>query len=138
MNETHTAPQPPDATGRPTLYDRIGGDDGVSRLIDAFYDRVLADDELAPFFEHTPMETLRRMQREFFSAALDGPAKYTGLGVSHAHQGRGITIKHFQHFVAHLLETLQGLGFSKEETDEIISRISTYVNEITNAGTSGG
>lgn len=122
----------------PTLYDRIGGEATLARLVDTFYDRVLADEELAPFFEHTPMEKLRRMQFEFFSAALDGPQTYSGLGLAHAHQGRGISVKHFQHFVQHLLETLKDLGLSRQDVDEVISRISTYVNEITSAGTTGG
>lgn len=132
-NETSTQGQ-----SCPTLFERIGGEATIARLVDHFYDRVLADEELAPFFEHTPMEKLRRMQLEFFSAALDGPQAYSGLSLAHAHQGRGISVKHFQHFVQHLLETLKDLGLSRQDIDEIISRISTYVNDITSAGTTGG
>jgi hemoglobin len=126
------------AAGVPTLYDRIGGEATLARLVDAFYDRVLDDEDLAPFFEHTPMERLRRMQLEFFGAALDGPQSYSGLALAHAHQGRGIRVHHFQKYVQHLLDTLEGFDLSKEDREEIITRISKYVNDITSAGTTTG
>jgi hemoglobin len=56
-----------------TLFERVGGEQTIRELIHEFYDRVVADPELKPFFINTSMDKLRRMQREFFSAALDGP-----------------------------------------------------------------
>jgi hypothetical protein len=61
-----------------TLFERVGGEQTISDLIHKFYDCVLADPELKPFFKNTSMDKLRRMQREFFSAALDGPTTYSG------------------------------------------------------------
>ena len=62
----------------PTLFERVGGEQTIAEVVYNFYERVLADPELKPFFKNTSMDKLRRMQREFFSAALDGPIKYTG------------------------------------------------------------
>jgi hemoglobin len=90
-----------------TLYERVGGEQAIGELIYKFYDRVLADPELKPFFKNTSMEKLRRMQREFFSAALDGPIAYTGRPLSHVHHGRGITKHHFALYVDHLIDTLR-------------------------------
>lgn len=115
----------------PTLYDRIGGERTIHNLIDNFYDRVLDDDELAGFFAHTSMEKLRHMQKEFFAAALDGPVEYGGSELAVVHQGRGITRHHFTRFVDHLIETLQSIGVSEHDIDEIIPRIALYVNPIT-------
>ena len=61
-----------------------------------FYNRVLSDPELAPFFEASDIDKLRRMQREFFSVALGGPIRYDGQSLSYAHHGRGIRRTHFQ------------------------------------------
>lgn len=115
----------------PSLYDRLGGADAIDTLIPAFYTRVLADTELAPFFRHTSLEALHGMQRQFFSMALGGPVTYTGRSLSAAHHGRGITSHHFARFANHLLETLRDLGVSEPEADEVIARIDTYANEIT-------
>jgi hemoglobin len=114
-----------------TLFERIGGEPAVSRLVDAFYRRVLADPELSPFFSDTSMEKLQSMQREFFAAALDGPIRYTGRPLAAVHYGRGIRPRHLARFVAHLLETLREQQIDEEDTYAIISRIDTYADEIT-------
>lgn len=114
-----------------TLFEKIGGEQTIRNLIHEFYDRVIADPELKPFFENASMDKLHRMQREFFSAALDGPITYSGRPLSHVHHGRGITKHHFALYVDHLIDTLQDHGINDQDAQEIIGRISTYVNEIT-------
>ena len=114
-----------------TLFERIGGEQMIAEVVDEFYDRVLADPDLKPFFRNTSMDKLRRMQREFFGAALDGPITYRGKPLSHVHHGRGITKHHFTLFVNHLLDTLRYRGINDQDVTDIISRISTYANEIT-------
>ena len=118
-----------------TLYERLGGEAGIATIIDQFYDRVLHDPELAPFFLHTSMEKLLRMQREFFGAALEGPQTYSGLDLTHAHSGRGITTPHFTRFVRHLLETLETFGVSPKDVNAVVSRIAMYADDITGGGT---
>lgn len=114
-----------------TLFERVGGERAIAELIHDFYDRVLADPELKPFFEHTSIDKLRRMQREFFSAALDGPITYTGRPLSHVHHGKGITKHHFALYVNHLLDTLRDCGIDDQDVADIIGRINTYADEIT-------
>ena len=114
-----------------TLFERVGGEQVIAELIDEFYDRVLVDPELKPFFKDTSVDKLRRMQREFFSAALDGPITYTGRPLSHVHHVRGITKHHLARYVDHLFDTLRGRGINDQDVQYIISRISTYANEIT-------
>ena len=121
-----------------TLFERVGGEQTIRELIHAFYDRVVADPELKPFFKNTSMGKLRRMQREFFSAALDGPITYSGRPLSYVHHGRGITKHHFSLYVGHLIHTLQGCALKEQDVQDIISRISTYADEITGDAASGG
>ncbi|NNL66171.1 MAG: group 1 truncated hemoglobin [Myxococcales bacterium] len=125
------------ATAEQTLYDRVGGEAGIERFVDAFYGRVLGDPELAPFFEGTSMDRLRNMQQEFFGAALDGPIRYGGRSLTEVHAGRGIEVRHFARFVEHLLETLQGEGLDEDDVYEIIARVNTYVDQITGQGSIG-
>ncbi|MDX1707378.1 MAG: group 1 truncated hemoglobin [Desulfobacterales bacterium] len=114
-----------------TLFERIGGEQMIAEVVDDFYERVLADPELKPFFKNTSMDKLRCMQKEFFSVALDGPITYTGKPLAHVHHGRGITKYHFTLFVNHLLNTLRYYQISDQEVADIISRINTYADEIT-------
>jgi hemoglobin len=113
-----------------SLWERLGGMEGADQLIEDFYDRVLADPLLAPFFENTSMDRLRNMQREFFSAALGGPLNYSGLPLAHAHHGRGIKPVHLRRFVGHLLEILEELDLTDEERDAIYDRIHRQANDV--------
>ena len=113
------------------LFERVGGEKTIRELIHEIYDRVVADPELKPFFKNTSMDKLRRMQREFFSAALDDPTTYTGSPLNYVHHGRGITKHHFALYVAHLIDTLRDHGLNDQDVNDLIGRINTYANEIT-------
>jgi len=112
------------------LYERIGGEHGIERLVDDFYQRVLADPELAPFFAHVPMAKLRAMQKEFFSEALGGPLFYSGRSIREIHAGRGIRKAHLRRFMQHLLDTISALDLDRHEIDAIYGRIATEADEL--------
>lgn len=118
-------------TSGPSLYQKLGGPDGVARLIEQFYLRVLDDPDLAPFFTHVSIDGLKRMQQEFFAVALGETTAHSGRSLSAAHHGRGIHAKHVGLFIQKLMDTLQAEGVSEEITEEVISRIDVHVNEIT-------
>ena len=120
-----------------TLFEKIGGTSGVSRLVEAFYLRTLSDPELAPFFRDAKMPKLQRMQLELFSAALGGPVKYTGRSVVQAHRNYRIGLHDYQRFVRHLFETLSDASYplSEQERYEIIGRLNTYTDDVVNTGT---
>ena len=119
------------------LYERIGGAEGVARLVDVFYSKVLGDKQLREFFKDTSMDKLKVMQGEFFSLALGGAGQYSDIDLRRAHQGRDINTKHFKIFVDYLFETLQDFYLSEDERMQIISAINTYVEEITEDGQAG-
>ncbi len=113
-----------------SLYERLGGEKAITGLVDDFYDRVRADDALKGFFVHSDMEALRRMQREFFAAAVGGPIVYAGKGLREAHAGRGINKAHFRRFIDHLMATLTDFKISEDDRYEIITRLNKYADEI--------
>jgi hemoglobin len=117
-----------------SLFDRIGGVHGLTRLVGQFYARVLADKALRPYFTGVPLDKLQRMQVEFFSAALGGPTCRSGPSLHHAHQGRGIAREHFQAFVEYLFETLKDFPLTDDERYTVISRINTYVDDVISNG----
>lgn len=59
-----------------TLYDEIGGQETINKLVDAFYPRVYADEELRPLFEGD-IEEIKRKQRMFLPQFLGGPTLYS-------------------------------------------------------------
>lgn len=130
---------PSQTTPPPGLYERIGGEGGIARLVEIFYSRVLDDEKLAPFFKEVPMDKLRRMQLEFFSAATGGPAVYSGRPLSHVHRGRGIESFHFQRFTDHLFEVLEAeFELGRSDIDAIIDGVNVYADDITGDSANSG
>jgi len=121
-----------------SLFEKIGGERGVTALVDAFYRRVLTDSELSPFFQGVSMEKLSNMQTQLFSVALGGPILYTGRPISYAHDRLGITPKHLQIFLEHFFETVSELGLSKHDEIEIIDRINLYADQVTQTASFSG
>lgn len=121
-----------------TLFESLGGAHRVAQVVADFYQRILADEELRPFFRDVQMERLQRMQTEFISAMIDGPIKYSGAELTEIHHGRGIEEKHFSRFVAHIADTLQEHAVAPELIDQILGRLALYSNQITGSANVDG
>ncbi len=61
----------------PTLYEWAGGQAAFDRLINAFYDRVEADELLSPFFPGGVHREHRRHVAMWWGEVFGGPAAYT-------------------------------------------------------------
>ncbi|MEV6173214.1 antibiotic biosynthesis monooxygenase [Streptomyces sp. NPDC051954] len=79
----------------PTLYAWAGGAEALSRLTDAFYDRVLKDDLLAPVFAGLAPEHAEHVAL-WLGEVFGGPSAYSETQGGHGHMvakhiGRNIT-----------------------------------------------
>ncbi|GAB4972405.1 hypothetical protein MAHJHV57_12390 [Mycobacterium avium subsp. hominissuis] len=113
-----------------SIYDRIGGHEALEVVVEDFYVRVLADEQLSGFFTGTNMNRLKGKQVEFFAAALGGPHPYTGAPMKQVHQGRGITMHHFGLVAGHLADALTAAGVPSETVSEILGAIAPLAPEI--------
>jgi len=64
----------------PTLYEWAGGGAPIAAMINAFYDRVEADDLLGPLFPGGVTAAHREHVATWWSEVLGGPAAYTAIG----------------------------------------------------------
>jgi len=113
-----------------SLYERIGGAPTIDKLIGSFYQHILNDPLLKPFFENSSIEKLTNMQKAFFSVALGGPEPDEKINLYDAHQGRGIQVKHLTRFTEHLVNTLREIGIDDQDAKKIYDRIGTYSNDV--------
>lgn len=102
-----------------TIYDQIGGETAVNATVDLFYDKVLADPSLAPYFQSTDMDHLKAHQQAFIAAAIGGPTAYPGKSMLAAHGRLNITKEAFDTVVAHLVSSLTEL----QVPDDVIAQI---------------
>jgi hemoglobin len=113
-----------------SIYEQIGGQEALIAVVDDFYDRVLADPELAVFFNGTNMPRLKGMQVEFFAAALGGPDEYRGRSMKDVHRGRGIGQRHFDLVAGHLSGALGAAGVPPETVAAIIGAVAPLSADI--------
>src|SRR5687767_4630535 len=114
VTEAEVSP-PPRSNGagepvQPSHYQRIGGAEAVKAAVGLFYDRVLADPDLAGYFVGIDMEEQRRHMVLMLTVVLGGPDAYNGRGLAEAHQPLNIPDEHYAKVGAHLVGTLTGLG----------------------------
>jgi hemoglobin len=88
----------------PTIYEWAGGSEAFGRWLNAFYDLVEEDDQLAPLFGGRVTEEHRRHVTLWWSEVMGGPARYTEDhgGYEHMlakHRGLAITAEQRLRFV---------------------------------------
>jgi len=120
------------------IYDAIGGRAAVAAAVDLFYEKVLADPTLAPYFEGIDMDHLRAHQRAFLTVALGGPETYEGKGMADAHRGRDITDAAFDRVATHLSSTLTELGVDDDTVGAIIGQIAGLRGDVVEASAPAG
>jgi len=106
-----------------TLFETIGGRQTIQAAVRSFYERVLQDTALRPFFDGVEMEHLHARQSMFLSMLLGGRTVYTGRDIRDAHAGsriKGLTDTHFDLLMAHFREALVEVGVQPDKLQKVL------------------
>jgi hemoglobin len=114
----------------PSLYRQLGGRVAITAVVDDFYDRILSDTALAPFFAGIDMVRLRQHQAAFLAAVLGGPTTYEGRSLRQAHAGHGIEAGHFEAVAGHLAAAMQACGVLEVTTGLVMARVAALRGEV--------
>ena len=112
-----------------TLYDRLGQRDGIRAVVDEFYDRLLADEELGPLFEDADTERLRKTQTDFICEKAGGPETYDAAPVREAHLDVPFTPERIERAIELLYESLEAFDVPEEE-DAVVQTIAAYESDL--------
>jgi hemoglobin len=113
-----------------TLLEELGGREAVTAVVAAFYDRVLADERLRPYFRGTQMSRLQAHQIDFFCAALGGEPCYRGRDMKTAHAGLNISNADFDAVAGHLAAVLEGAGAPADAVRRVIDAIAPLRGDV--------
>ena len=122
------------ASAEVSIFQAIGGEPALVAVVDDFYERVLADPQLAGFFAGANMPKLKGRQVEFFAAALGGPDVYRGASMRDVHAGRGISQADFDQVASHLTRALADAGVPAETISQIAAAITPLAGDIVSRG----
>jgi hemoglobin len=106
-----------------TLFDRVGGFGTLSKIVLAFYDRVLDDDVLSPYFANADMRRLIDHQTKFVAFLMGGPASFTDEHLRLAHAHLAIESSAFERMALVLRETLDDFGLGDRDVESVIGQV---------------
>jgi len=116
--------------GEETLYTRLGRREGIRSVVDEFYDRLVADERLGPYFEGADVEKLRRTQTDFLCEAAGGPESYDATPVREAHSHLDFTPADIQRAVELLDESLAAFDVPEEDAEAVVGAVASYEEEL--------
>jgi hemoglobin len=113
-----------------SLYERLGGKDAITAVVDDFVGRVAADKRINGFFAKANVPRLKMMLVDQICEATGGPCKYTGRDMKAAHKGMGITNADFDALVGDLIATLDKFKVGEREKQELLAALAPMRKDI--------
>ena len=113
-----------------SLYERLGGVDGITAAIRAVEDRSLKDDRISQKFAQTNLDRLTKELVDKLCDITGGPCTYTGRDMRAAHANMGLTNGEFDAFMEDLVAVLDDFKVGKAEQDELLSLLRPMREDI--------
>ncbi|MDH3351965.1 MAG: group 1 truncated hemoglobin [Gammaproteobacteria bacterium] len=102
-----------------TLYERLGGWDGINQVVRDTIARHHDNPAISHFFENVDDEQLAAHVTAFFAAGTGGPSKYEGRDMTSAHAGMKMSDADFDSAVADVLSAVDQNGVGAVEKSEV-------------------
>ena len=109
-----------------SLYERLGGYDGISAVVDEFADSLFADKRINEFFIGMSDDTraqFKQKNKNLLCNATGGPCKVISRPAKEAHHGLGITAADFEVVAGHLKDKLNKFKVGPKEQEEVFAII---------------
>lgn len=119
-----------------TLFEKYGDSDLLVQLIEVLHLRLVADQELSPFFQGIDWKRLLKHQVAFLAFVMDGPKSYQGRDMRSAHQHLHIQHRHFDAILEHLRAAMLAAGMEEEDSQLMLQRVQALRTEIVKHGQS--
>lgn len=107
-----------------TPFERYGGFGTVSKVVLAFYDKVLESELMADYFEGVDMRRLIDHQTQFVSQLMGGPVAYTDDMLRQLHLRLGIHDAAFDEMIELFTETLEDFELDDDDIENVINEMA--------------
>lgn len=119
---------PPSAP--PSLYQRLGGEPVVSKVVDQLIDRSASDARTARSFKDVKLARVKEKLVEQICQLAGGGCKYTGDPMREVHKGLKNTDAEFALLVQFLRDALAANGVGEREKNELLRLLAPMKREI--------
>jgi hemoglobin len=108
-----------DEAAAPSLYERLGGMEGLGQIVDDTIALHHKNPDIAHFFEGVDDEQLAHHVTAFFAAGTGGPANYEGRDMTSTHASMDMSDAEYSSAVADVLKAAEANGVRADAKSEV-------------------
>jgi hemoglobin len=103
-----------------TLYERLGGSEGITAIANDLVDLHISNPRIAPRFASSDAAALKNAAAAFFIAGSGGPDVYKGKDMLSTHRGMNIDDSEFITVLDDAMNALEKNGVGQREKEEVL------------------
>jgi len=116
-----------------TLYERLGGYDAITAVVNDLLPRLRGDPQLGRFWAHRGDDGVQREKQllvDFLCASAGGPMYYRGRDMVLAHRGMRISESDWNVFLGHAAATLAKFQVPEAEQRDVVAFVQSLKKQI--------
>jgi hemoglobin len=116
-----------------SLYQRLGGYDGITAFANDLLPRLQNDSQLGRFWQNRGDDGIAREKQllvDYLCASAGGPMLYTGRDMKITHSGMKISKSDWKVFLEHAGATFKALSVPQQECDDVVAFVLSLKDDI--------
>lgn len=116
-----------------TLYDRLGGQAGIDKLVDRIVELHLQNEVAGPRYRALDDEAIdhaREMVKEFLAAGSGGPVEYSGRSMIETHTGMNVNAAEYVAVVDDIMQAMNEMDYPDPVRNEVLGIAYSLKEEI--------
>lgn len=120
------------ASAEDSLYQQLGGQPGLVKLMDDFMQRLLADPRMNPFFKDVDQAHVKAQLVDQFCEVSGGPCQLNGPDMKKVHSGIDVTRADFNALVEVLQQAMDAQGIAFGAQNRLLAKLAPMHRDIVN------
>ncbi|MEA2080393.1 MAG: group 1 truncated hemoglobin [Pseudomonadota bacterium] len=119
-----------------SLYERLGGYEGITAFVDDLLPRLEGDSQLGRFWQNRGDDGIAREKQllvDYLCSSAGGSMYYTGRDMKISHKGMKISESDWTIFLDHAGATMKALKVPRQECDDVVAFVLGLKDDIVEA-----
>ena len=112
------------------LFDDMGGQPGINKLVDVSVDNYLADPRIKDTFSESNIDRIRAELKDQFCVVAGGPCQYTGHSMEATHKGLHLTNANFDALVEDLQSAMDSCNIPFATQNRFLARLAPMQHQV--------
>jgi hemoglobin len=112
------------------LFEDMGGQSGINKLVDASVDNYLADPRIKDIFSESNIDRIRAELKDQFCMVAGGPCGYTGHSMEATHKGLHLTNANFNALVEDLQSAMDSCNIPFAIQNRFLARLAPMQHQV--------